>query len=226
MRASIGADDLELFQDPQRSLLAKISGIQPEAAGVHVLLDKHGVASTQRLAISGFDGGLVAALWPGELKVQAEYLYGKKLGTRIVATALERGWSAEGSPHLAFRNSAAANRLYMRPTVGAEAYAARWEAGDLREVGAHSRSEVARKLWPWLKQRGYVDSDDDATLRLWFDSQLGKRPALLRPGLRLKRCWKIEAVDNAGGFGGLAQAVRDDVNAILGAADEPSLPAS
>jgi hypothetical protein len=224
MRATIGADDLEQFQDPQPSLLAEISGIQPEPAGVHVLLDEHGVTSTQRLAISGFGGGLVAALWPGELKVQAEYLYGQKLGTKIVSAALERGWSADGSPHLAFRNSAPAQRLYMKPKVGAAEYARRWEDGDLREVGAHSRGEVARKLWPWLKQRGYAADTDDATLRQFFDEQLGKRPAFLRPGLRLRRHWDQAAVDRAGGFRGLVEMIRRDVNGILAAANEPSLP--
>jgi hypothetical protein len=224
MRARIGADDLEQFQDPQPSLLAEISGIKPEPAGVHVLLDEHGVTSTQRLAISGFGGGLVAALWPGELKVQAEYLYGQKLGTRIVFAALERGWSAAGSPHLAFRNSAPTQRLYMTPSIGAEEYARRWEDGDLREVGAHSRGDVARKLWPWLKQRGYVDAADDNTLRQFFDEHLGRRPAFLRPGLRLRHRWDRDAVDQAGGFRGLVDVIRRDVNGILAAANEPSLP--
>ena len=223
MRSTIGADDVELFQEPLPGLLAAISGIQPEPAGLHVLLDKHGVFSTQRLALSGFGGGVVAALWPGEFKVQANYLYGQRLGARVVAASLKRGWAAEGSPHLAFRNSAPSQRLYMKPDVDALEYARRWEDGDLREVGAHSRGDVLRKLWPWLKQRGYVDAGDDATLDLWLREQLGNRPALLRPGLRLKGHWDAEALAAIGGQRGLSDVIRADVNAILASANEPLL---
>src|SRR5438067_1153719 len=106
MRAAVGADDLEMFQEPLPELLRDVSGIEPESASLHVLLEDHGVVSAQRLALSGYGGGVVVALWPGELKSQAEYLYGNQLGRRMVAAALERGWKAEGSPQLAFRNSA------------------------------------------------------------------------------------------------------------------------
>jgi hypothetical protein len=111
----------------------------------------------QRLALSAYGGGLVAALWPGELKDQAQALYGKQLGTKVVAAALERGWSAEGSPHLAFRNSPAGQRLYMKPEVGALEYSRRWEQDDLEKVGAHDRNSVRRSLAlaqeTWLRRR-------------------------------------------------------------------------
>lgn len=112
----------------------------------------------------------------------------------------------------------------MRPKIDAHEYARRWEEGDLAEVGAHSRGDVVRTLWPWLKERQYADADDDATLRLWLDQQLGNRPALLRPGLRLKGHWDAQAVAAAGGQRGLANVIRVDVNAILAAANEPPLP--
>ena len=89
---------------------------------------------------------------------------------------------------------------------------------------AASRQEITGTLWPWLKERGYADDDDDATLELFLDTKLGRRPAYLRPGLRLKRRWDIEAVQAVGGLGGLAAEVRADVNAILAAAGEPPLP--
>jgi len=222
MRARIGADDLELFEDPRPHLLEQISGIRPEAKGLHVLLDEYGVQSTQRLALSGFGGGLVVALWPGELKTQAEYLYGGRRATPMISRALREGWSAAGSPHLAFRNSAPQQRLYMKPTVDAMEYAARWEATDLRHVGQHAKSDVRRFLWPWLKQRGYADDDDDVVLEQFLDGVLGKRPAFLRPGLRLHGRWDAEAV----GSDEIVSVVRRSVNAILAAADEPPLPTS
>jgi hypothetical protein len=224
--ARIGAGDLELlFQDPQRKLLEKITGIRPEAEGLHVLLEPYGIRSTQRLALSGFGGGLVAAIWSAELKIQATYLYGQKLATPMIPRAIERGWASEGSPHLAFRNSAPALRLYMTPTVDADEYALRWEQGDLNRVGQHTHEQVRRTLWPWLKKRGYAEDADDGVLNE-FMSKLGKRPAFMRPGLRLLRRWDEDNVRRAGGLRTIAAAIRADVNSILGAAEELPLPAS
>lgn len=224
--AQVGADGLELFLDPHPQLLEEISGIRPEPGGLHVLLEGRGVRSTQRLALSSVGGGLIAALWPAELKVQAEYLYGQRLATPMIARAVERGWTAAASPQLAFRNSAPSQRLYLQPAIEAAEYARRWEAGDLRRVGQYGRDRVSAVLWPWLKERGYVTDSDDATLELFMSRQLGNRPAFLRPGLRLYGRWDREAVEAAGGAHGLVPVIRADVDAILGAAREPLLPAN
>ena len=224
MAARLGADDSELFLDPQPALLEEISGIRTEPGGLHVLLESHGVRSTQRLALSGIGGGFVAGLWPAELKTQAEYLYGHQLASPMIARALERGWSAEPSPHLAFRNSSPAQRLYMRPTIEAAEYARRWETTDLGRVGQHTRAEVTATLWPWLKERGYADDGDDAVLELFLNEQLGNRPAFLRPGLRLKGRWDDRKIQDLGGVVGLVARIRADVDSILGAASEPPLP--
>lgn len=224
MSARIGADDLEPFQDPRPDVLEEISGLRPERGGLHVLLEPAGIRSTQRLAVSGYGGGLIAALWPGELKAQAEYLYGRDVASPMVAVALERGWAAEGSPHLAFRNSAPRQRLYMKPNIDAAEYVRRWEAGDLRRVGQYTRAEVERSLWPWLKERGYAGDGDDRVLDEFLNRHLGRRPAYLRPGLRLKGRWS-EPDRDGGSRGRLVEAVRRDVNAMLAAAGEPPLPA-
>jgi hypothetical protein len=55
---------------------------------------------------------------------------------------------------------------------------------------------------------------------------LGRRPAHLRPGLRLNRRWDADAVRALGDRRQLAVAVRRDVESVLGAAGEPALPAS
>jgi hypothetical protein len=184
-----------------------------------VLLEPFGVRSTQRLALSRHGVELVAALWPAELKPQAEYLYGGLLATPLIAKARELGWSVEANPHLAFRNSYPAQRLYMRPVVDAAEYARRWEEGDLDRVGQYERSEIQATLWPWLLERGYLEDRDEAELADWVGTQLGNRPAYLRPGLRLQGRYAADR-------DALADAVRADVDAILIAAHEPPLPAS
>jgi hypothetical protein len=105
-------------------------------------------------------------------------------------------------------------------------YARRWEEGDLERVGAHAREDVRGELWPWLKTRGYATEGDDSVLEEWLDTRLGNRPALLRPGLRLKRAWPGNALASPGEASVLADEIRADVDAILGAAQEPALPAT
>ena len=56
------ADGVGDFDSPRPTLLRKVTGIEPELAGVHVLLDEHaGVRSIQRLALAEV-GGRCSAL--------------------------------------------------------------------------------------------------------------------------------------------------------------------
>jgi hypothetical protein len=215
MAATIGANDLDFLERPQPRLLRAISGIDPVAKDTHVLLDEQGVRSTQRLAAGEIGGAIWLALWPAELKEQATYLYGQRLAQLMIDAARANAWTAEPSPHLAFRNSQPSVRLYMHPPTDASAYARRWETEDLRWVGAHSRPDVRRSLWPWLKSRGYAQDADDHLLDEWLSTRLGDRDALMRPGLRLKRECPPDATP---------ETLRAEVNAILAAAGEPPLP--
>jgi hypothetical protein len=116
----------------------------------------------------------------------------------MIARARERGWMVEASPHLALRNSAPGQRLYMRPAIDAAECTRRWEEGDLSRVGQYPGHEIYATLWPWLKDRAYAEAADDAALDEFVSTQLGNRPAFLRPGLRFKRRWS--AVEARGRF--------------------------
>jgi hypothetical protein len=226
MSARIGTEDVDLFAEPwPGSLLREVTGIEPEPSGQHVRFDvRTRIRSTQRLALADVGGEIVVGLWPAELKPQAEYLYDAGRAAAMIATASERSWSVTANPHLAFRNSAATRRLYLNPSVDADEYARRWEGPDRRRIGQFSRDEVRRTLWPWLKERAYASSADDEVFDA-FMAILGRRPAYLRPGLRLQAHWDVEAVRRLPERE-LAVAIRRDINAILGAAGEPPLPAS
>jgi hypothetical protein len=219
MAATLGPHDPDVFLNPSPRLLRQISGIEPEAGGLHVLLEPFDIRSTQRLALSRHGTNLVAALWPAELKPQAQYLYGQALATPMIEKAQQLGWTVEASPHLAFRNSAPAQRLYMHPALAAADYARRWEEDDLDRVGQYDRREIHTTLWPWLRERGYLDDADEPQLTDWVGTRLGNRPAYLRPGLRFERRYPAD-------HDRVAEAIRDDVNAIFIAAEEPRLPAT
>lgn len=213
MAATIGPNDLDIYESPRPSLLREITGLPPVVKGTHVMLE--GAHSLQRLAVGEVGGNVWLAMWPAELKEHALYLYGGGLAEPMVRTAESHGWRTEPAPQIAFRSSAARLRLYLRPAVDTHEYVRRWEQDDLDRIGAYPRKDVRAELWPWLKERGYAAADDDPVLEEWLESCLGKRKAFLRAGLRLMR--RSEPADSS------AQ-LRQEVNAILAAAGEPALP--
>lgn len=127
----------------------EITGIEPEPAGAHVLLSKHvGTRSIQRFALAEVSGAVEVALWPGEMKSQARYLYNNGRGAAMVRAARSCDWKVVPSPHLAFFNSHPRQRLYMAPLLDAEVYATRWEGADGEQIGRHARDTVRRVIWP------------------------------------------------------------------------------
>lgn len=225
MTARVGADGLGLFGEPRPELLADVVRIRPERGGRWVSLEGHpgrpGFQSTQRLWISDVPEGVAVATWPAELGTQAHYLYDRGLGTALVTAAIERGWTVEPSPHIAFFRSPPASRLYMRPSIAPLDYAALWERkGALRRT-RYPREDVERQLWPWLKQQGLADESDDPELRRFLNKFLRMPHADLRPGLRFRRVWT--SADAAALGPALAETIRSEFDMVFAAAGEPGL---
>jgi hypothetical protein len=225
MTAQIGADGLDLFDDPRPELLTDVARAQPQPGDEWVHLeDRLGFRSTQRLRISDLAGGVVVATWPAELARQARYLYGRGRGSALVAAAIERGWTVEPSPHIAYYSASPARRLYMLPSGGPLDYVACWEDEDgFRRIGGnYTRADVEYELWPWLKQRGFADDGDDTVLTRFLDEYL-RLPAQMRPGFRFRRVWTPAEAAELGSA--LAEAIRNDFDAVFAVADEPALSA-
>jgi hypothetical protein len=227
MTAQIGTDGLDLFGEPRPELLAGVVRVQPEPGGEWVNIedrpDRPGFRSTQRLWIADVADGVAVATWPAELAPQARYLYGGGLGSGLVAAAIERGWTVEPSPHIAYRTSPPGRRLYMRPSIAALDYVASWQdEGALRRVGGnYAREDVEHELWPWLKQMGFADDGDDAELQRFLGEFLRGWPANMRPGLRFRRVWT--SAEAAGLGSALAETIRGDFDAVFSVAHERAL---
>jgi hypothetical protein len=187
MTAQIGADGHELFGDPRPEWLTEVTRLEPEPRHDWVNLEEHpGFQSTQRLWIGdpADSGGVLVATWPAELQSQARYLYGRGLGSALVAAANKRGWTVEPSPHLAYWRAPSSRRLYMCPSVESPDYVACWEDKDaLRWVRSYTRDEVEDGLWQWLKERRFADNGDNAELRRFLDECLPRKQRVhMRPG--------------------------------------------
>ena len=160
MVAQIGADGLDLFGDPRPELLADVARILPEPGRKWIDIEgqsgRTAFRSTQRLWISDVADGVAVATWPAELARQARYLYGSRLGSALVAAAIERGWTVEPSPHIAYYNSPPGSRLYMHPPTAPLDYVAYWEDEDSLRRLRYAREDVEHELWPWLKQKDWL----------------------------------------------------------------------
>jgi len=209
-----------------RSLLSQATGVAPERGSlVHVRLDMAlGVVSFQRAALRLEGDELVLHVWPGELKHQAEYLYGEDRAVRLSRLAGPgRPWRVEPQPLLGYRNAPVRSRVYLTCTLDAATYARRWQGPDWERVGAHHHNYVMSDLWPWLLARGYASPRDLEAVQAFTDS-LGRRFAHLRPSMHVTRSWALELAEELDEDGRLAVEVREAVSQVLGVLEEPALP--
>lgn len=210
-----------------RSLLREATGLAPERIGLaHVRLDTAiGTASLQRAALDLEGEQLVLHMWPGELKRQAEHLYGDEHAARLCALPLdsEPGWRVDPQPQLGFRNAPARTRVYLTCRLDAATYARRWQGDDWAKVGAHQPETVLDELWPWLLRRRYAARGDRARLERFLNT-LGRRHAHLRPSLHVSRTWSFEEATRLDDEGLLAGEIRAAIARVLAALQEPPLP--
>jgi hypothetical protein len=219
-----------------RSLLREATGLQPERIGLaHVRLDTSlGAISMQRAALDLDDDALILHFWPGELKRQAEHLYGGGLAERLVeldgterapgaavnASVPAAGWHVEPQPQLGFRNAPARTRVYLSSRLDAATYVRRWRGEDWSQVGAHGPDTILPELWPWLLRRRHASARDKARLEPFLRT-LGRRAAHLRPSIHVWRAWPFEQAVALDDEGLLAGEIHDAINRVLDLLEEP-----
>ena len=158
----------------------------------------------------------------GGAEAAGAYLYERGRAPRLLIAADEDDWDVEARPHLAFRNARWQQRLYLSPTIAVSEYVSQWTGADGRRIGQHDADTIRTGLWPWLIDRGYASEEDAPELEP-FLLRLGKRPAHLRPGLRLLRRWSREEVIAFRSQNKLVEEIRGAVNRLLGSVGDGPL---
>jgi hypothetical protein len=201
------------------------AGSKSRASAAVMVDEAIGTVTTQRISLQAQSDGLALCTWPAELKPQAEAMYQAGRITRLVKFLAEdqQPWQATPNMHLAYRSAPAHHRFYLKNRCDIAEYLHRWLGGDFDRVGAHSRDGVLNDLWPWLLRRDYADPSDEQRLAD-FLARLGNRPALLRPGITLKRLWPWEQAEELNRRGNLVGEIRAAIADVLTALDEPLPP--
>jgi hypothetical protein len=218
-------------RDPTRrarrlgTLLREATGLHTARGRlVHVRLDTGlGTTSLQRAALKLSDNALTLHLWPGELKRQALQLYATGNAERLAQLMdSPEAWHVEPRPLLGFRGAPESTRVHFTCTLDPVTYARRWQGEDFEHAGAHHRSHIHTKLWPWLLQRGYASPKDQPLLDPFLET-LGRRFAHLRPSMHVWRSWPLEQAEELDDDGLLVGEVRDALNRVLLLLEEPLL---
>jgi hypothetical protein len=222
MRAEFGApynpDDVG---NPE--LLRQVTGIAPEAEGMHVLLERAGFMSVQRLGILKVNGGIRVALSPGEYQSHARYLYSDRRAETFVSNAREGAWSVDPKPHIAFYQAPPYQRLYLDSTMDCDQYVKLWQGPGLKRIHGYGQQELTDFLWPWLKEKELATPEDDKVFHEFWRLLGDRRVAHLRPALRAELDWTRDEVATFSAAQ-LADEVRAEVNRVLQAIGEPRLP--
>lgn len=212
LRQVTGLDDVRLSSTEPGAMVMLNASKRPEA--------------TQRIVLLQRGESLKLYACPAELKSQAEALYRTSRAWHLTDWLARRAdvWHARPNVHLAFRNSAGGQRLYLHCHLPVDEYVRRWSGGDFAQVGEHSSDEVRQRLWPWLRDRQYAAPEDDHDLD-GFLGRLGRRPAHLRPGIKIRRFWPWAHAVEADERGMLASEVRAAITELLTALGQPLPPA-
>jgi hypothetical protein len=140
-----------------------------------------------------------------------------------VDLASEAGWSVYTTPHIAFWQAPAHQRLYLEPRIDLKQYVELWKGSGWSKIGGHPSEDLRGTLWRWLKEQGCASAADDSARDDFLKILAGRQQVHLRPGLYLKREWSVGEV-SAWSTVRLATEVRTEVNRALGGIGEPMLP--
>jgi hypothetical protein len=115
-------------------------------------------------------------------------------------------------------------RLYLHCRLEITEYIHLWSGTDIAQIRAHYYDDIKENLWPWLRERQYAGAEDDQQIDA-FLKRLGRRPAHLRPGIKVERIWPWPHAVDLDERGALASEVRTAIAELLTALDEPLPPA-
>ena len=212
-----------------RTILEAATGFAAEVrdVGGHpgVKFPPNEVVAFDRVSLYIEGDNVVLSAWPAELAPQYKRVYGKPARAEaLIALTEEPGWEVHGNFHLAFWRSSGPQRWYPTRHLPGPTYVCQWveDFADGR-AGRRPRKELNSKTFRrWLIQRGYATEPEMTSLNEW-SSRLPMDKFDIRPSIQVTRSWRYDDAVKRDRTGQLTAEVRDAINRLLTALDEPQL---
>lgn len=212
-----------------RTILEAATGFAAEVrdvgghAGVKFPPDQ--VVAFDRISLYIEGDNVVLSAWPAELAPQYKRVYTHPdRAEALIALTDEPGWQIHGNFHLAFWRSSGPQRWYPGRRLPGSTYVRQWidDFSDSR-AGRRPRKELNDSLFrDWLIQRGYATDTEMGSLDEWSD-RLPMDKFDVRPSIHVTRSWQYADAVARDRTGQLTAEVRDAINRLLAALDEPQL---
>ncbi|MGE2835435.1 hypothetical protein [Mycobacterium sp. SMC-4] len=212
-----------------RTILEEATGFTAEVrdvgghAGVKLPSDQ--VVAFDRISLYIEGDNVVLSAWPAELAPQYKHVYANPdRAEALIALTAEPAWQVHGNFHLAFWRSSSPQRWYPGRRLPGSTYVRQWveDFSDGR-AGRRPRKELNdRAFREWILQRGYATNAEMGSLDQWSD-RLPMDKFDVRPSIQVTRSWQYADAVARDRTRQLTAEVRDAINTLLAALDEPQL---
>jgi hypothetical protein len=165
-------------------------------------------------------------MWPAELQPQYTLVYSDATKVQaLIELENHAGWALQANFQLAHRFAQPLQRWYPDRHLPGPVYVHQW-IDDFHEgcAGGRTLDEVADpRFFDWLVARSYADDSELGSLNDWLNSKPSGIQVHTRPGIQVLRTWPSAdafAQDRTGEF---VAEVRDAIDRVMSALDEPKL---
>jgi len=227
-------NDLERCGENEFRRLRRLRTVLENATGLEAQTHNDGVTvkftsdvrSVQRATLFIDGDSLSLGLWPGELAPQYQRLYGSAESIKgLIDLSEQAGWTISPNFHLGYRFAQPKQRWYPKRHLTGVEYLGQWlkDFHDHR-AGGRTLSQIADSEFnDWLLDRNYADEADIEDLATWVEAQSAGVQVHIRPSVEVKRSWTWVDAVAADRDDKLKIEVREAINQVLAALDEPKL---
>jgi len=212
-----------------RTILEKATGFSAEVRDVlghaGVRFPGKQVVAFDRVSLYVESGNIVLSAWPAELAPQYKRVYSDpKRAEALIALTEDPAWQVNANIHLAYWRASGPQRWYPARHLSGPVYVKQWVKDfHNNRAGRRPRDELKDPNFrQWLIKRRYAEKSEMESLDEWAN-KLPMDKFDVRPSIQVTRSWQFADAVARDSAGKLTLEVRDAINQILAALDEPNL---
>lgn len=212
-----------------KAILEKATGFPAEVRDVWghagVKFPTNQVTAFDRASLYIKDDTLVLSIWPAELAPQYKHVYSNsKRAEALIGLTKDPAWQVAANLHLAYWRAAGPQRWYPQRHLDGSSYVRQW-VKDFQDgrAGRRPREKLNDpKFRAWLIERNYASEGEMKDLDEWAE-KLPMDKFDVRPSIQVTRSWHLANAIARDREDQLVREVRESINQVLAALDEPEL---